>query len=120
VGAEGTRYWFGNQFELNEPRFAAYGVDPWAPELDGKFEDRNPAHKMRGDRVCRDVYSRAVAAAILFCGRQARDGQAGAHLDQGHPAVPARRPSQVRAVHSEDVQQESTRLHSSRSTRHRL
>ncbi|MDQ2789218.1 MAG: recombinase family protein, partial [Actinomycetota bacterium] len=43
---EGTRCWFGNQFSLTAPRFAAYGVDLWVPELGGKFEERNPSHKM--------------------------------------------------------------------------
>ena len=43
---EGTRCWFGNQFSLIAPRFAAYGVDLWVPELGGKFDPRNPSHKM--------------------------------------------------------------------------
>lgn len=46
VVGEGTRCWFGNQFSLTAPRFAAYGVDLWVPELGGKFEERNPSHKM--------------------------------------------------------------------------
>lgn len=46
VVGEGTRCWFGNQFSLIAPRFAAYGVDLWVPELGGKFDDRNPSHKM--------------------------------------------------------------------------
>src|SRR5919107_453196 len=46
VVGEGTRCWFGNQFSLTAPRFAAYGVDLWVPELGGKFDDRNPSHKM--------------------------------------------------------------------------
>ncbi len=46
VVGEGTRCWFGNQFSLTAPRFAAYGVELWVPELGGKFEDRNPSHKM--------------------------------------------------------------------------
>ena len=43
---EGTRCWFGNQFSLIAPRFAAYGVDLWVPELGGKYDPRNPSHKM--------------------------------------------------------------------------
>jgi len=46
VVGEGTRCWFGNQFSLVAPKFAAYGVDLWIPELGGKFEPRNPSHKM--------------------------------------------------------------------------
>jgi DNA invertase Pin-like site-specific DNA recombinase len=46
VVGEGTRCWFGNQFSLIAPRFAAYGVDLWVPELGGKFDSRNPSHKM--------------------------------------------------------------------------
>ncbi len=46
VVGEGTRCWFGNQFSLIAPRFAAYGVDLWVPELGGKFDPRNPSHKM--------------------------------------------------------------------------
>jgi DNA invertase Pin-like site-specific DNA recombinase len=46
VVGEGTRCWFGNQFSLIAPRFAAYGVELWVPELGGKFESRNPSHKM--------------------------------------------------------------------------
>lgn len=46
VVGEGTRCWFGNQFSLIAPRFAAYGVDLWVPELGGKFDARNPSHKM--------------------------------------------------------------------------
>jgi hypothetical protein len=33
-------------FSLTAPRFAAYGVDLWVPELGGKFDPRNPSHKM--------------------------------------------------------------------------
>lgn len=43
---EGTRCWFGNQFSLIAPRFDAYGVDLWVPELGGRFDARNPSHKM--------------------------------------------------------------------------
>ena len=46
VVGEGTRCWLGNQFSLIAPRFAAYGVDLWVPELGGKFDARNPSHKM--------------------------------------------------------------------------
>ncbi|MGW5645349.1 recombinase family protein [Saccharopolyspora sp. NPDC003752] len=46
VVGEGTRCWFGNQFSLVAPKFAAYGVDLWVPELGGKFDARNPSHKM--------------------------------------------------------------------------
>jgi hypothetical protein len=46
VVGEGTRCWFGNQFSLIAPRFAAYGVDLWVSELGGKFDARNPSHKM--------------------------------------------------------------------------
>ncbi|WP_184728487.1 recombinase family protein [Saccharopolyspora phatthalungensis] len=46
VVGEGTRCWFGNQFSLIAPKFAAYGVDLWVPELGGKFDARNPSHKM--------------------------------------------------------------------------
>ncbi|WP_084175715.1 recombinase family protein [Actinokineospora spheciospongiae] len=46
VVGEGTRCWFGNQFSLVAPRFAAYGVELWVPELGGKFDARNPSHKM--------------------------------------------------------------------------
>jgi hypothetical protein len=42
VVGEGTRCWFGNQFSLIAPRFAAYGVDLWVPELGEKFDPRNP------------------------------------------------------------------------------
>src|SRR5690242_20612602 len=31
VVGEGTRCWFGNQFSLIAPRFAAYGVELWIP-----------------------------------------------------------------------------------------
>lgn len=46
VVGEGTRCWFGNQFSLIAPRFAAYGVDLWVPELGGKFDPRNASHTM--------------------------------------------------------------------------
>jgi DNA invertase Pin-like site-specific DNA recombinase len=46
VVGKGTRCWFGNQFSLTAPRFAAHGVDLWIPELGGGFEERNPSHKM--------------------------------------------------------------------------
>ncbi|NUT49851.1 MAG: recombinase family protein [Saccharothrix sp.] len=46
VVGEGTRCWFGNQFSLVAPKFAAYGVDLWVPELGGKYDARNPSHKM--------------------------------------------------------------------------
>jgi len=46
VVGEGTRCCFGNQFSLVVPKFAAYGVDMWVPELGGKFDPRNPSHKM--------------------------------------------------------------------------
>ncbi|WP_092781835.1 recombinase family protein [Actinokineospora terrae] len=46
VVGEGTRCWFGNQFSLIAPRFAAYDVDLWVPELGGKYDPRNPSHKM--------------------------------------------------------------------------
>lgn len=46
VVGEGTRCWFGNQFSLIAPKFAAYGVDLWVPELGGKFDSHNPSHKM--------------------------------------------------------------------------
>lgn len=46
VVGEGTRSWFGNQFSLIAPKFAAYGVELWVPELGGKFDARNPSHKM--------------------------------------------------------------------------
>jgi DNA invertase Pin-like site-specific DNA recombinase len=46
VVGEGTRCWFGNQFSLIAPRFEAYGVELWVPELGGKFDPRNPSHKM--------------------------------------------------------------------------
>jgi YD repeat-containing protein len=46
VVGEGTRCWFGNQFSLIAPRFAACGVELWVPELGGKFDPRNPSHKM--------------------------------------------------------------------------
>ncbi|GAA1337421.1 recombinase family protein [Saccharothrix algeriensis] len=46
VVGEGTRCWFGNQFSLIAPKFAAYGVDLWVPELGGKYDPRNPSHKM--------------------------------------------------------------------------
>jgi hypothetical protein len=46
VVGEGTRCWFGNQFSLIVPKFAAYGVDLWVPELGGRFDPRNPSHKM--------------------------------------------------------------------------
>jgi hypothetical protein len=43
VVGEGTRCWFGNQFFTD---CTAYGLDLWVPELGGKFENRNPSHKM--------------------------------------------------------------------------
>ncbi|WP_424186588.1 recombinase family protein [Actinokineospora sp. G85] len=46
VVGEGTRCWFGNQFSLIAPRFEAYGVELWVPELGGRFDPRNPSHKM--------------------------------------------------------------------------
>lgn len=46
VVGEGTRCWFGNQFSLIAPKFAAYGVELWVPELGGRFDARNPSHKM--------------------------------------------------------------------------
>lgn len=46
VVGEGTRCWFGNQFSLVAPRFAAYGVDLWIPELGGRYDPHNPSHKM--------------------------------------------------------------------------
>lgn len=46
VVGEGTRCWFGNQFSLTAPKFEAHGVDLWVPELGGKFDPRNPSHKM--------------------------------------------------------------------------
>ncbi len=46
VVGEGTRCWFGNQFSLIAPRFAAHGVELWVPELGGRFDQRNPSHKM--------------------------------------------------------------------------
>jgi DNA invertase Pin-like site-specific DNA recombinase len=46
VVGEGTRCWYGNQFSLIAPKFAAYGVDLWVPELGGKFDPRSPSHKM--------------------------------------------------------------------------
>lgn len=46
VVGEGTRCWYGNQFSLIAPKFAAYGVDLWVPELGGKYDARNPSHKM--------------------------------------------------------------------------
>ncbi|HEX5407988.1 MAG TPA: recombinase family protein [Pseudonocardiaceae bacterium] len=46
VVGEGTRCWFGNQFSLIAPKFEAYGVDLWVPELGGKYDPRNPSHKM--------------------------------------------------------------------------
>ena len=46
VVGEGTRCWFGNQFSLVAPRFGAYGVDLWVPELGARFEERNPLDKM--------------------------------------------------------------------------
>jgi hypothetical protein len=33
VVVEGTRCWFGNQFSLIAPRFAAHGVELWVLEL---------------------------------------------------------------------------------------
>ena len=46
VVGEGTRCWFGNQFSLTAPRFEAYGLDVWIPELGGRFDSRNASHKM--------------------------------------------------------------------------
>lgn len=46
VVGEGTRCWFGNQFSLIAPKFEAYGVDLWVPELGGKYDPRNSSHKM--------------------------------------------------------------------------
>jgi hypothetical protein len=44
--AVGTRCWFGNQFSLVAPRFANHGVQLWIPELGGRFDSKNPSHKM--------------------------------------------------------------------------
>jgi hypothetical protein len=46
VVGEGTRCWFGNQFSLIAPRFAAHAVHLWVPEPGGKFDPRNPSHTM--------------------------------------------------------------------------
>ena len=46
VVGEGTRCWFGNQFSLTAPRFEAYGLDVWVPELGGRFDSHNASHKM--------------------------------------------------------------------------
>jgi DNA invertase Pin-like site-specific DNA recombinase len=46
VVGEGTRCWFGNQFSLVAPKFEAYGVGLWVPELGGRYDPRNPSHKM--------------------------------------------------------------------------
>jgi DNA invertase Pin-like site-specific DNA recombinase len=46
VVGEGTRCWFGNQFSLTAPKFEAYGVELWVPELGGRYDPRNPSHKM--------------------------------------------------------------------------
>lgn len=46
VVGEGTRCWFGNQFSLVAARFANYGVQLWIPELGGRFDSKNPSHKM--------------------------------------------------------------------------
>lgn len=46
VVGEGTRCWYGNQFSLTAPKFAAYGVGLWVPELGGQFDQKNPSHKM--------------------------------------------------------------------------
>jgi hypothetical protein len=35
-----------NQFSLIAPRFEAYGVELWVPELGGRCDPRNPSHKM--------------------------------------------------------------------------
>ncbi|WP_326835074.1 recombinase family protein [Amycolatopsis rhabdoformis] len=43
---DGMRCWFGNQFSLIAPRFAAYGVDLWVPELGAKYDPRNLSQKM--------------------------------------------------------------------------
>ena len=40
VVGEGTRCWFGNQFSLIAPRFEAYGVELWIPELGGDVSTR--------------------------------------------------------------------------------
>lgn len=45
VVGEGTRCWYGNQFSLIAPKFAAHGVDLWVPELGGKYDERNPSHR---------------------------------------------------------------------------
>ncbi|GAB2984428.1 recombinase family protein [Amycolatopsis acidiphila] len=47
VVGEGTRCWLGNQFSLVAPKFAVYGVELWVPELGGKYDPRNPSHKMQ-------------------------------------------------------------------------
>ena len=49
VVGEGTRCWFGNQFSLIAPRFAAYGVDLWVPELG---DGRRTRRRRSGDRAC--------------------------------------------------------------------
>jgi DNA invertase Pin-like site-specific DNA recombinase len=46
VVGERTRCWFGNQFSLTAPRFEAYGLDVWVPELGGRFDSREASHKM--------------------------------------------------------------------------
>ncbi len=79
---EGTRCWFGNQFSLTAPRFAAYGVDLWVPELGGKFEERNPSHKML----------MSVLGGMTESERQARREKGapttGARPGASHPAHP--------------------------------
>src|SRR4029450_8895708 len=44
VVGEGPCCWFGNQFSLTAPRFEAYGLDLWVPELGSKVENRNTQH----------------------------------------------------------------------------
>jgi hypothetical protein len=66
VVGEGTRCWFGNQFSLIAPRFAAYGVDLWVPELGGKYDARRA--RRRGGRS-RTATGRRTAGRAARCGR---------------------------------------------------
>jgi DNA invertase Pin-like site-specific DNA recombinase len=104
VVGEGTRCWFGNQFSLIAPRFAAYGVQLWVPELGGRFDARNPSHKMlmsllggMSESERQHVQARvraAMDAQVLNEGRH-QGGRAPygyVTVDGGQHPNPARRP----------------------------
>ena len=72
---EGTRCWFGNQFSLIAPRFAAYGVELWVPELGGQVRRAQPVAQDADERARRDERVRASARAGAGAGGDGRAGR---------------------------------------------